>query len=570
MDATSAPLPRTVGGVYEIDEAIGEGGMGRVYRAHHRLTGQHVAIKVLAPALAGAEDMRERFADEANALASVDHPNVVRMHTLLEEEGRLCLVMDLVPGDDLDEYIESAGPLPLEEALSLTRQLLSALDHVHGRGVVHRDIKPSNIRRRPDGTIQLMDLGVARREGTARRTATGVAVGTPGYMAPEQILGEAVDGRADLYAAGLVFFELLAGRPVFDGDNDYLVRRSQVEDEPPNLDGVRPGLPAGLSDLIRRVLAKRPADRPSSAAVFAADLDSVTAAHSSPPHPLVAGPPEPSPGASVAARSRRAGRSLLWVLSLAVLAVAAVALIRPSSLGPGTIRARIAKSSPVAPPPEPPNAPASATPARAQPTAPKHQASATASPLPRTTPQKPKPKPKSKPTPKSKPKPKPRLKPTVPPKLKPAPTPARPRPASPAARPSTRPAPTTGPRVLNIVSRPSGATVHWLGRQRVLGRTPLHWTIPVGVRPSSSLLLGAERHGYHRQEARVTPPQPGSDTTVRFTLAQDCLTPSCRGIDSAGQKMMQALGKRACTWSTDCPSGSRCNMQIRSCERGPR
>ena len=297
-----------VGGVYELGELLGEGGMGQVYRARHHLTDQDVAIKVLSPALSGDLHLRERFIGEAKALARLDHTNIVSLMNFIEEEGRFFLVMQYVQGMSLDDRL-AAGPLSAQEAVSISEQVLAALEHAHGQGVVHRDIKPDNILLRHDGVVKVTDFGVARILGSARMTSTGVAVGTVWYMAPEQIMGADVDARTDLYAFGVTLYEMLSGRVPFDSESDYEVRKGHVEDRPIALDKVSDVSPR-LAEAVGRALEKSPDSRYSSAGGFrkalvaalapAVEIAPVSSKHVAPPPKPVFGdddwvPELPSP-----------------------------------------------------------------------------------------------------------------------------------------------------------------------------------------------------------------------------------------------------------------------------------
>jgi serine/threonine protein kinase len=259
-----------IAGVYQLLEIIGEGSMGRVYLAHHRLTDQQVAIKVLPSLLASDDERRGRFQSEAKALARLDHPNVVKMHTFLEANDRFYLVMEYVPGVDLDEHMTNAGPMPIDEAVEIARQLLLALGHMHEHGIVHRDVKPGNVRLTPEGLVKLADLGLAklREKGGERGTLTGTVIGTLAYMSPEQACAIPVDHRADLYSVGVVLFEMLAGRPLFPYENAWEIRRAHVRERPPYFGEVRGEVPTHVSNAVMTALEKSPDQRHADAAAF--------------------------------------------------------------------------------------------------------------------------------------------------------------------------------------------------------------------------------------------------------------------------------------------------------------
>jgi serine/threonine-protein kinase len=207
-------------GPYEIVEPIGKGGMGEVYRARDPRMGREVAIKI------STEHFSERFTREVHAIASLNHPNVCTLHDV----GPDYLVMELVEGPTLADRI-TEGPIPLDEALPIARQICDALEAAHDKGIVHRDLKPGNIKLRPDGTVKVLDFGLAKMGGGAttlsdesptlsmQATQAGVILGTAAYMAPEQARGRALDKRADIWAFGVVFHEMLTGRRLFQGED---------------------------------------------------------------------------------------------------------------------------------------------------------------------------------------------------------------------------------------------------------------------------------------------------------------------------------------------------------------
>jgi len=217
-------------GPYEILSLLGAGGMGEVYRARDTKLNRDVAIKVLLPAVANDPDRLARFSREAQVLASLNHPNIAQIHGLEESNGVTALVMELVEGEDLSQRI-ARGPIPIDEALPIARQIAEALEAAHDHGIIHRDLKPANIKVRPDGTVKVLDFGLAKAvDPTAGSSATamnsptlslhateaGIILGTAAYMSPEQARGKSVDRRTDIWAFGCVLYEMLAGRPAFD------------------------------------------------------------------------------------------------------------------------------------------------------------------------------------------------------------------------------------------------------------------------------------------------------------------------------------------------------------------
>jgi eukaryotic-like serine/threonine-protein kinase len=250
---------------YVFIEKLGDGGMGEVWRGRHSYLDYDVAIKFLKPQFAHDRDLQERFLNEGKRQASLDHPNIVRAIDFATEAGRNYLIMKFVEGQGLDGRIEEAGgPLPVDEALDVSYQVLSALGHAHRAGVVHRDVKPSNILIDRGGTCYLTDFGIALAAGQARATRTGTVIGTTHYMSPEQIRRpHAVDGRTDVYSFGVVLFEMLTGRPPFDaeGDNEFLIKQAHVQEEPPKPSKLNHAVSKPIESVILCALAKQPDDR---------------------------------------------------------------------------------------------------------------------------------------------------------------------------------------------------------------------------------------------------------------------------------------------------------------------
>jgi len=260
-----ALTPGTRLGVYDITAAIGEGGMGQVYRATDAKLKRQVAIKVLPPSLAVDPDRLARFQREAEVLASLNHPNIAAIYGLEESGGMTALVMELVEGDDLSQRI-ARGALPLDEALPIAKQIAEALEAAHDQGIIHRDLKPANIKVRGDGAVKVLDFGLAKAMDpagasavnaansptlTGHATALGMILGTAAYMAPEQAKGKAVDKRADIWAFGVVLYEMLAGRSAFAGETVTDISAAVV-----TRDADWTALPAATPASIRRLLAR--------------------------------------------------------------------------------------------------------------------------------------------------------------------------------------------------------------------------------------------------------------------------------------------------------------------------
>jgi serine/threonine protein kinase/tetratricopeptide (TPR) repeat protein len=264
-------------GHYAIIRKLGEGGMGVVYAARDERLERTVALKTMS-SVADDDTARKRFWREARAAASVNHPNICQIHEIGDEGGTLFIAMELLEGESLADRLR-AGPLGAAEAVPVALGMLAALSALHGRGLVHRDLKPSNVFLTPHG-VKLLDFGLARPgpdAGTVNLalTQSGIVIGTPRYMAPEQALGEPVDARSDIFAAGAILFEMLAGRPAFMGQSIVDVLHATVHEQPPALSGSP--VVAAIDRLIRRALAKRPADRFQSADELAAQLREVRA-----------------------------------------------------------------------------------------------------------------------------------------------------------------------------------------------------------------------------------------------------------------------------------------------------
>ena len=277
-------------GAYEIVRALGAGGMGEVYRARDARLNRDVAIKVLPPAVAADPDRLARFRREAQTLAALNHPNIAQIHGLEEIDGLPALVMELVDGDDLAARI-LRGPVPLDEALPIARQIADALDAAHAQGIVHRDLKPANVMVRADGTVKVLDFGLAKAldplsssaaaaalalsptiTSPAALTGAGVILGTAAYMSPEQARGKAVDKRSDLWAFGAVLFEMLTGTRAFRGDDVTDTIASVIAKEP-DWSALPADTPAAIHRLLRRCLEKERQRRLSDAADARLEID---------------------------------------------------------------------------------------------------------------------------------------------------------------------------------------------------------------------------------------------------------------------------------------------------------
>ncbi|MFV6030742.1 protein kinase domain-containing protein [Streptomyces sp. NPDC056264] len=263
---------RVIGGRYELATVIGQGGMGQVWTAYDRRLDRRVAVKLLKPATmtgpaTAADELRRRFVRECRVTAHVDHPGLVTVHDAGSEGEDLYLVMQYVEGADLADHLAEHDPYPWEWAVSVAAQLCAVLAAVHAVPIVHRDLKPRNVMVRPDGSVLVLDLGVASvlDSDTTRLTHTGSPIGSPAYMAPEQAMGGAVGPSTDLYALGVLLHELLSGNVPFAGSTALGVLHRHLYEPPVPLRQLRPEVPEPLEGLVLRLLAKDPRERPSGA-----------------------------------------------------------------------------------------------------------------------------------------------------------------------------------------------------------------------------------------------------------------------------------------------------------------
>lgn len=254
-------IDRVVGTNYRIVEKIGEGGMGAVYRAVDQMLDREVALKAIRPELAREPEIVQRFRAEAKTLARIHHGAIANVYSFFYEGEELFLAMELVGGRSLARVLASDGPIPWERAVALLATAMDGIQVAHDAGIVHRDLKPENLMVTDAGTIKVMDFGIARVMGTGHLTRTGLLVGTLRYMSPEQIRGEEVDGRADVYALGAVLYEMLTGRPPFEGASDWAILRAQIEETPRPPSEKIPLLPWWIDRAVLKALAKVPAER---------------------------------------------------------------------------------------------------------------------------------------------------------------------------------------------------------------------------------------------------------------------------------------------------------------------
>jgi serine/threonine protein kinase len=293
-------------GDYEILGLLGAGGMGQVFKVRNVLSGRIEAMKVLLPNLADQKDLADRFMREIKVLAGLHHPNIAELRTALTIDNQLVMIMEYVEGATLAARIQQ-GAIPYGQALGYLDQVLAALGYAHQQHIVHRDIKPSNMMLTPSGVVKLMDFGIAQRGDQGDLTKTNTTVGSYAYMSPEQIKGEPVDGRSDLYAVGVSLYEMVTGQKPFPSDTAFSTMQAHLQTAPRPPIELRPDLPPALSQLILMAVAKDPAARFQTADAFAAALKSVA--------PKVAGtvaavPVPATPASATVASSAKVGATM--------------------------------------------------------------------------------------------------------------------------------------------------------------------------------------------------------------------------------------------------------------------
>ena len=332
-------------GRYRIVAPIAEGAMGSVVRAERVGLGREVAVKLMHAVLPDALSGRERFEREAKLMAKLEHPHCVSVIDFGIVEDKPYLVMELVRGKSLHEVIVKEGPLPMRRAADIARQILAGLAHAHDLGIVHRDIKPANIMVSPKEAlgdhVQILDFGLARLRESSSMLTTGVAVGTPSYMAPEQCSGASADVRVDLYAVGVVLFEMLSGKKPFVAKDPLEIVKLQLTQIPPRVRTLVPDVSLALDAVVARALEKDPAKRYGSAVEMAAAIDAAAPmrAASTPAAGMRAAsvPPPPPPAESEA------------LATTALPEIGSSAILEVEDVAPAASRA--ASSNPVIAPP---------------------------------------------------------------------------------------------------------------------------------------------------------------------------------------------------------------------------
>src|SRR4051812_16066098 len=337
--SSGAPGARLLGRRYELGGLLGHGGMAEVYRAADTRLGRDVAIKVLRSDLARDPTFLSRFRREAQSAASLNHPMIVAVYDTGQDNGVTpplpYIVMEYIRGKTLREVLQSEGRLTPQRATEIVADVCSALDYSHRAGIIHRDIKPGNVMLTGEGAVKVMDFGIARAVAatTSTVTATAAVMGTAQYLSPEQARGEAVDARSDIYSAGVLFYELLTGRPPFQGDSPVAIAYQHVREDPPPPSTYEPDLPPDLDAIVLKALAKNPDNRYQTAHEMREDLERALSGN-----PVLATPVlrQPVPDPEVQRRRNPAVRRRLLYALLALLVIGALvgaALLARSLLG---------------------------------------------------------------------------------------------------------------------------------------------------------------------------------------------------------------------------------------------
>jgi serine/threonine protein kinase len=382
-------------GDYEILALLGAGGMGQVYSARNIISGRTEAMKVLLPDFAAEQDLAARFTAEIRTLASLDHPNIAQLRTAFQFENRLVMIMEYVEGVTLDKR-GSEAPIPIDEVIGYSMQVLSALSYAHSKGVTHRDIKPANIMITSHAVVKLMDFGIAKSTNDLQLTRPGTTMGSVYYMSPEQVRGGTVVARSDIYSFGVTLYEMLTGRRPFQADTAYSVLNAQLTEAPAPPMQINPALSTELNNIVLRAMVKSPDGRFQTAEEFRTALRNVQKPQAQPtssqafvpgatvlesnPTPMrpvvvpAANPPSITPAASKGHRS-------LWIglgAVTAIIAMIAAATVLPRMLAthadqkntpavtttsPPPPSSGDANSGAANPPPATPNPLSSATPA---------------------------------------------------------------------------------------------------------------------------------------------------------------------------------------------------------------
>ncbi|MDA8199570.1 MAG: protein kinase [Thermaerobacter sp.] len=307
---------RVLAGRYDLLDRIGQGGMAVVYRARDLALNRLVAVKVLREHLAEDPTLVERFQLEARSAASLDNRHVVQVFDVGTDLESHYIVMELVDGENLKDYLTRAGPLAVDEALGIVDQVAEALSEAHAQHIIHRDIKPQNILLADDGTVKVTDFGIAQAISAGTLVNSGSMLGTAQYVSPEQARGRSVGPTSDLYGLGVLLYELLAGHPPFSGESPIAVALRHVQDAPPDVRSERPDVPPGVAALLTRLLAKDAEERYQSAEAFRRQLEAVRR-----------GDPEPETSEAGPPVQRRPKKRRTWLYVLGIILLGLAGLI---------------------------------------------------------------------------------------------------------------------------------------------------------------------------------------------------------------------------------------------------
>ncbi|MEG2678213.1 MAG: protein kinase, partial [Oscillospiraceae bacterium] len=266
-------IGKKLDGRYEIIELIGAGGMANVYKARDLRENRIVAVKILREEFLDNEELVRRFKNESKAIGLLSHPNIVKVFDVNFSDSVQFIVMEYIDGITLKDYIERKKPLSWKDTVHFTVQILRALQHAHDRGIVHRDIKPQNIMLLQDGSIKVMDFGIARFSRSETRTITDKTIGSVHYISPEQAKGDITDAKADLYSVGIMMYEMLTGKLPFDSDSAVSIAIKQISDNAKRPRDIVPEIPEALEEITLKAMAKNPNVRYQSASQMLRDID---------------------------------------------------------------------------------------------------------------------------------------------------------------------------------------------------------------------------------------------------------------------------------------------------------
>jgi serine/threonine protein kinase len=352
-------LTHVLSGRYKVRTLLGAGGMGAVFLADDLTLEREVAIKVLPPDMSRDERVVARFHREAKTAAKLDHPNIIPIHRVESESGLHYFVMKYVTGRSLESMLDAGQPLPIPFAVRILSEAAAALGHAHARGVVHRDVKPANIMLGADDQVVLTDFGISKvGDLTAQLTQTGMIIGTPHYMAPEQATGRDVDGRADQYSLAVLGHQLFTGKLLFSGDSAHTIIYRHVSEQPPRVAQMRPEVPPAVDAALDRALRKEPDERFVSMEEFARALRGEAVADPTTPRPST----RSLNAATVRmrqlpARARKSRRPVVIAAVAVVLVIGAVGartvLVRSKAAAPVATPRDVASAPPPAAPPLP-------------------------------------------------------------------------------------------------------------------------------------------------------------------------------------------------------------------------